>query len=139
MDEALLRLSALEALEELLLGYTVHHRRDDAWDLIDAHERVAAVICVRKRSGFLTISLPSGPERRALRPTGPIVMPYDEEVIAHITPHGERPRNQHKKDTVNMSTAQGRALLAKITAVSELTREEGTALAVQVTNSTIET
>lgn len=120
---------ALELLDALLLGHLAFHRRPDAWDLIDDYRRVAAVICVRKSSGFVTISLPAGPERRQLRPDGPIVMPYAEEVVAHVTVDGRPPKRQRKKDSVMLSVAQARQFIARLVAAEELARGEGIRLA----------
>ena len=125
-------MSALEILDEVLLGHTAHHRRGDAWDLLDAQQRVAAVICVRKSSGFVTISLPAGPERRALRPHGPFVMPYDEEVVAHVTADGSSPRGRRKQDTVLLSTREACELIALLVGVPALARTDGIRIAAEI-------
>lgn len=125
-------MSALEILDEVLLGQTTHHRRTDAWDLLDAQQHVAAVICVRKASGFVTISLPSGPEREGLKPHGPIVMPYDEEVVAHVTYDGTSPKGQRKQDTVLLSAQQACELVARLVEVPTLSRAEGTKIAAEI-------
>lgn len=121
--------AALELLDALLLGHLTYHRRPDAWDLIDDYRRVAAVVCVRKSSGFVTISLPAGPERRQLRSDGPIVMPYTEEVVAHVTADGRPPKRQRKKDSVVLSVAQARQFVGLLVAAEELTRGDGIRLA----------
>lgn len=123
---------ALDLLDELVLGYTTFHRRFDAWDLLDGAGRVAAVICVRKKSGFVTISLPPGPERRGVRAEGPIVMPYQEEVVAHVTADGRPPKGQRKKGSVVLSVGQARELLSRLVAVRSLARAEGAGIAAEV-------
>lgn len=125
-------MSALEILDEVLLGQTAHHRRMDAWDLLDAQQRVAAVVCVRKPSGFVTISLPTGPERELLKPDGPIVMPYDEEVVAHVTPNGDPPKGRRKQDTVLLSARQACELVSRLVDVPTLSRVEGTQIAEEI-------
>ena len=128
-------MSALDILDEVLLGQTAHHRRPDAWDLLDRSGRVAAIVCVRKSSGFVTIPLPPGPDRGHLRPNGAIVMPYAEEVVAHVTDDGSAPKGRRKHDTVLLTPRQASAFVARLVDLPALTRTAGKEIAADIAAS----
>jgi hypothetical protein len=124
----------LEILDALVLGHVTFHRRPDAWDLLDNWGRVSAVLCVRK-SGFVTISLPAGTERTVARGDGRIVMPYDEEVVAHVTADGRPPKRRRKQESVVLDVPRARQLLARLVSVAGLSRTDGAQFAAEVARS----
>jgi hypothetical protein len=55
-------MTGLEILNKVAYGHTLFHCDDDAWDLIDRDELVAAVLC--PRSAHLSISPLKEPAKR---------------------------------------------------------------------------
>ncbi|HEY2354885.1 MAG TPA: hypothetical protein VGH79_08330 [Gaiellaceae bacterium] len=121
--------SALEIFDRLTVGYTLLHRNDVGWDLLDG-QRVVAVICVRRLSGWVTISLPRESAPQSPRPHAFDKMPYNEELVAHITRDGVVPKNRRKERAV-FSVAQARDFLDRLIA-TPMSRAEGEALAAEI-------
>jgi hypothetical protein len=92
-------MTALEILDQLLLGQMAFHRRPDAWDLVDAQGHVPAVLCPRTKRGFVAIS--PCPDRPPLRRDGGGFVPYKEKVKWRIT-----------SDNVDEGVARVRELVA---------------------------
>jgi hypothetical protein len=73
-------MTGLEILDKVVVGQTLFHRCDDAWDLIDDRGLVCAVLCPRKQH----LSISPVARRVAPAPAGRLI-PYGEKVALKIT------------------------------------------------------
>jgi hypothetical protein len=56
-------MNGLEILDHVSYGHALYHRERDAWDLLDRHGDVAAVL--KPRTRYLAIALPTAGEPTA--------------------------------------------------------------------------
>ena len=123
---------AYTILGDLLLGFVTFHRRPDAWDILDDQKRVAAIICTRVASAYVSISLPLGPKWDRPKAGARIVKPYDEELIAYVTQDGSRPKRSRNDGAVLLTVGMAREFLSVLVRSGEMARTHGIELAQEV-------